>query len=338
MRHRPHSPLLALLVRCLVICFVVSAGVAHADPRDEARTHFKDGMKFYSAGDYKSAIKEFSSAQQLAPADINNYNLALCYDKLGDADPALQYYRAFLDKVPNYDKRAEIEASIARLDAASKSAAAKKAADDAKKADAAKPDVAKPVDTKPVDGDPYAAKPSDTHKPGVAIQAPPVPTPPAPTGVGSSGTPGSAAVVSTGDAQLDRVQSIDVDSIRQQRGSAGMDMRGTPYGANGSVAANTPPNAAAGFNGQPPPAGANAGLNGQPPPPQPIDQKPPQETPLYKKWWFYVILAAGTFVVIEIAASGSSAPNAKTGREHEVPLNKPGQSGLGNAGLTLLHF
>ncbi len=327
MRHRPHSPLLAFFVRCLVVCFVVSAGVAHADPRDEARSHFKDGMKFYSAGDFKSAIKEFSAAQQLAPVDINNYNLALCYDKLGDAEPALQYYRAFLDKVPNYDKRAEIEASIARLDAAAKSAAAKKAADDAKKA---------ADETKPAEVDPYAAKPSDTHKPGVAIEAPPVPAPPAPTGVGAIGTPSSAAVVSTGDAQLDRVQAIDVDAIRQQRAAAGMDMRGTPYGANGSVAANTPPNAAAGFNGQPPPAGAGAGLNGQPPPP--ADQKPAQEKPLYKKWWFWVILAAGTFVVVEIATSDSSAPNnnGRTGRE--VPLNKPGQSGLGNAGLTLIHF
>ena len=65
----------------------------------EARTHYQAGVKVYSSADYRSAIQEFSAAQQLVPADLNNYNLALCYDKLGDAEPAIQYYRAYLDKV-----------------------------------------------------------------------------------------------------------------------------------------------------------------------------------------------------------------------------------------------
>src|SRR5690242_6522591 len=107
---------------------------ASADDRAEARTHYQAGTKFYASGDYKSAIREFSAAQQLLPADLNNYNLALCYDKLGDAEPAIQYYRAYLDKQPGSDKRAEIEASISRLDAAAKSIAGKKA-DEARKID-----------------------------------------------------------------------------------------------------------------------------------------------------------------------------------------------------------
>src|SRR5688500_13952803 len=78
-----------------------SAGVptAAADARSEARTHYQAGVKAYNEGDYKTAIREFSQAQSLAPADLNNYNLALCYDKLGDAEPAVQYYRAYLEKV-----------------------------------------------------------------------------------------------------------------------------------------------------------------------------------------------------------------------------------------------
>ena len=95
----------------------------------------------------RSAIREFSAAQQLAPADLNNYNLALCYDKLGDPEPAVQYYRAYLDKVPTTDKRAEIEASIARLDTAAKSAAAKKSAKPAAKKRAAKKAAPKKKDT-----------------------------------------------------------------------------------------------------------------------------------------------------------------------------------------------
>ena len=74
---------------------------AVADARSEARAHYQSGVKLYSSGDYRGAIREFSAAQSLAPADLNNYNLALCYDKLGEAEPAIQYYRAYLDKVPN---------------------------------------------------------------------------------------------------------------------------------------------------------------------------------------------------------------------------------------------
>ncbi|MEO7735144.1 MAG: tetratricopeptide repeat protein, partial [Kofleriaceae bacterium] len=114
------------VLRYLVILFALMfTARAYADDRGDARTHYQAGVKFYSGGDYRAAIREFSAAQQLVPADLNNYNLALCYDKLGDAEPAIQYYRAFLDRQPNTDKRAEIEASVNRLEAASRSVANK---------------------------------------------------------------------------------------------------------------------------------------------------------------------------------------------------------------------
>jgi outer membrane protein assembly factor BamD (BamD/ComL family) len=70
----------------LLFLFAAIVGVASPrasyadDPRTEARTHYQSGLKLYSAGKYQDAIKEFSSAQQIMPADLNNYNLALCYD------------------------------------------------------------------------------------------------------------------------------------------------------------------------------------------------------------------------------------------------------------------
>src|SRR4051812_35195895 len=134
------------ILRYLVILLALGvAAHAYADDRGDARSHYQAGMKYYGSGDYRGAIREFSAAQQLAPADLNNYNLALCYDKLGDAEPAIQYYRAFLDKQPNTDKRGEIEASINRLESASRSAAGKK--DDARKAeDARRADEARKAD------------------------------------------------------------------------------------------------------------------------------------------------------------------------------------------------
>ncbi|MBL9013676.1 MAG: hypothetical protein JNL83_05850, partial [Myxococcales bacterium] len=84
MRPLPAPTFLRLLFLALALAFV-GAAPAVADDRAEARTHYQAGVKFYAGGDYRSAIREFSAAQQLAPADLNNYNLALCYDKLGDA-------------------------------------------------------------------------------------------------------------------------------------------------------------------------------------------------------------------------------------------------------------
>jgi tetratricopeptide (TPR) repeat protein len=182
-------------------------GVAHADDRADARTHYQAGVKSYAAADYKTAIKEFGAAQQLAPADLNNYNHALCYDKLGEAEPAIQYYKEYLNKVPDAPKRSEIEASISRLDGALKSASTKKA-DEQKKADEAK----KAADD--------AKRAEDAKK---APAAPPIdskvdePKPIEGTGVGSTGTPSTGLTVSTGDAQLDRVQGINIDAIRDQR-------------------------------------------------------------------------------------------------------------------------
>lgn len=99
---RPRHPIHWLLLVVVALCTLpaLSRGAWADDPRLEARNHYQAGLKFYTGGDYKSAITEFTTAQQLAAADLNNYNLALCYDKLGDAPSAIQYYREYLNKVP----------------------------------------------------------------------------------------------------------------------------------------------------------------------------------------------------------------------------------------------
>ena len=316
------------ILRYLVIFLALGvAARAHADDRADARAHYQAGMKYYGGGDYRSAIREFSAAQQIMPADLNNYNLALCYDKLGDAEPAVQYYRAFLDKQPNSDKRAEIEASISRLDAASRSAASKKA-DEARKADEA---------AGPPIGPPPGPAVGPAPAPGPAIGPPPAPSATAPspddrkpgkTGpaiAGSIGTPSTATPVPTGDSQLDRVNSINIDDIRDQRvggsGSGMPDTRGGP-----AVAANAGPRQP-GDQGQPAAPPAPSGVSGQPVPGG-TDQPAKKETPIYKKWWFWAVVAISDYVVYELATSSSSS--TRTGRV-APPSNAPG-------GLTLLRW
>jgi hypothetical protein len=349
-----------IVLRNLVILLVLAfAGRAHADDRAEARAHYQSAVKYYSGGDYRSAIREFSAAQQLVPADLNNYNLALCYDKLGDAEPAIQYYRAFLDKQPGTDKRGEIEASINRLEAAARSAASKRA-DSARKPEPARPDdapppagpVLGPTPPPPSVGSPPG--PSAGPSPGVSGGPPgpaagpvlgPAPAPSAedrkpprtgPAIAGSIGTPSSGAAVSTGDQQLDRINAINIDEVRDQRmGGGAPDMREGRDGRDGRDVRDGRGPAAGpaspGELGQPDPSGPpapGAAMNGQP---LAATDEPKKETPVYKKWWFWVVVGVSAFVAYEVVKPPDSSMN--TGRV-VPPSGRAPQPG----GLTLLRW
>ena len=330
--------LLRYLVVAVALCF---AARAHADDRTDARTHYQAGVRFYASGDYQGAIREFSAAQQRVPADLNNYNLALCYDKLGDADPAIQYYRAFLDKQPGTDKRAEIEASISRLEAAQRSAASKRA--EARRAAPPPAPEAAPPPAGPVLGPqpppPAAAPPAAPPAgpvlgpqppptgPALGPQPPPLPEaappPPARKHRGPAiQAPSSAAP--TGDSQLDRASAIDIDEIRDQRAGGGMGRPGEHRGP--AVAANEPPP----FSGQPGASAQGSQGGALPPAPPPGGSDEPREDPVYKKWWFWGIVAVTAVVVYEIANDSSSNNN--------VSRVQPARAAAMPGGLTLLRW
>jgi len=344
----------------LLLAFVFVGGRAYADDRGDARAHYQAGVKLYNGGDYRGAIKEFGAAQQLVPADLNSYNLALCYDKLGEAEPAIQYYKEYLAKVPNTDKKAEIEASVSRLDAAMKSASSKKAEEDKKAADARaaedarKADEARKADDARRAQEDAARKAQEDARRVEESRNPAPPTNVPPTSVGSTGTPSTGSPAATGDAQLDRVQGIDINSIRDQRngtptGPTNVGASSNPGNApNPNPGANPPPANNLGTNpgmspsnatGAPPPtttAGVAPGPNGLQPNGTPVDTTKPAETPVYKKWWFWAVVAVSAYVVYEIASDNSSNNNSRAGRE--MPLNGKGGAAGMPGGFTLIRW
>jgi hypothetical protein len=318
----------------------LDSGDAHADARSDARAHYLAGQKAYSAGDYKAAIREFSSAQSLAPADLNNYNLALCYDKLGDAEPAVQYYKAYLDKVPGTDKRAEIEASIQRLDSAVKSSQAKKAEEARKAEEAQRAIEAKKLEDQRREED--ARRVAEAEARRQAEEAKKEPIGPVPVGVGSTGTPSTGQIRPTGDSQIDRVNQINIDEIRDQRvgGSASgiPSNRRPPSGGPtnprvGSADPNANPYPPA--NAQDPdPRTAQTQPRGAQPnaePAAPTDK--PKQTPVYKKWWFWAVVGVSAYVLYSIASEDSrSTSSART----LLPQGPTGSTSGG--GMTLMRF
>ncbi len=115
-----------LLLIGLALPLTVLGSTAHADPRADAKVHFQKGKALFEAKDYVNAIVEYKLADQLAPHGLNDYNIALAYELLGDTTQAITFYQSYLKRIPDASNRAEVEGSIDRL-------SAKLADDDAEK-------------------------------------------------------------------------------------------------------------------------------------------------------------------------------------------------------------
>jgi tetratricopeptide (TPR) repeat protein len=99
-------------------------GPARAEPGAEAtavakaRAHFERGHAAYQAGRLEEAATELARAYELAPSPELEFNLARVYERMGEAEPAIRHYRAYLagDAVAP-GERAQIEERIRALHA-----------------------------------------------------------------------------------------------------------------------------------------------------------------------------------------------------------------------------
>ena len=88
-------------------------------------------------------------------------------------------------------------------------------------------------------------------------------------------------------------------------------------------------------------SGPPEGVAEAPPPPpasatQPAGEKPKDNaTPIYKKWWFWVVLGVGALVVINIAVDDSSSSQPGQPNGLLLPESAPG---IPEGGATLWRF
>jgi hypothetical protein len=262
--------LLAAVVGTAPSWLGISAALAQGDARTQAREHYASGRRLYEQGEYTGAIREFAAADALAPSGLNDFNIALCHDKLGQPDEAVRFYRSYLTRTPNAANRAQVEATVARLEQQIAAAKAAKDAKDAEDARAAKEaeDARKAAEAAPA--------PDKAPEQAPVEQAPPI----------------AAPAPATGDAELDRVAAIDVNAIRDQRRGA---PSAPPAGAPGPDGAQIAP---AGPTAPPAPVA--------PPPAAPIRPEQPKGgggKPLYKNPWFWIVAGVATVVLIVVATS-----------------------------------
>ena len=185
---------LSLAVLAAAAVATVRPAAAQGDPRVEARTRYMAGKAKFDAADYRGAIGEFTAADQLAPSAMNDYNIALAYERLGEPASAVRYYRSYLNRQPTAANRAEVEAALARLDAAAKDVD-RISTEDAVKAEAARREEARKADE--------ARKAEEMRR--LAEQG---------GGTGQVVGVAPTSYGATGDAELDRVAAVDLSAMR----------------------------------------------------------------------------------------------------------------------------
>jgi tetratricopeptide (TPR) repeat protein len=87
------------------------------DPDTEvARRHFDRGTELYDRQDYQNAVGEFKAANEAKPHPDFDYNIARCYDRLGDWNDALTYYKRYLQQIGSGPESEEPRRRVTELE------------------------------------------------------------------------------------------------------------------------------------------------------------------------------------------------------------------------------
>jgi tetratricopeptide (TPR) repeat protein len=104
-------------VGVLLLLLAVHPANAEGNSVVVAKEHFKAGRELYKKGQYQDAIGEFRKAYKAKPHPVMYFNIAQCYEKLGDVGNALSNYREYLHQLPDADDRPTVEATLQTLEA-----------------------------------------------------------------------------------------------------------------------------------------------------------------------------------------------------------------------------
>ncbi len=91
------------------------AQIAHADPRAEARRHFKTGMTLISEGHVDAGIGELLEAYSIRPHANVLYNIARAYQSIDRLSDAIVFYRRYL--AANPPDAATVKTTLDQLEA-----------------------------------------------------------------------------------------------------------------------------------------------------------------------------------------------------------------------------
>jgi tetratricopeptide (TPR) repeat protein len=102
-------------VKRIVLVVCVLAATAAADPREEAKAHFKQGRAYQEAGAFLRAVDEFKAAYELDHRAEMLFNIAQAYRLGGDKPHAIEYFKSYLAAQPDGKAAEEARVLVAEL-------------------------------------------------------------------------------------------------------------------------------------------------------------------------------------------------------------------------------
>lgn len=87
-----------------------------ADEEEQVLKLLDQAEEAYDEGEFQTALSRFNQAYQTFPHPDLLYRIALCYERLGNDELAIQHYRHFLEEMPEARERGRIERTIANLE------------------------------------------------------------------------------------------------------------------------------------------------------------------------------------------------------------------------------
>jgi len=94
------------LLRLLVVLGLAVGSTAYGDEpalTAASKAHYDAGRAYFAAGETKRAITEFRTGQRDDDRPAFDYNLGVCYEKLGDAARAVAAFRRFAARAPQQE-------------------------------------------------------------------------------------------------------------------------------------------------------------------------------------------------------------------------------------------
>lgn len=83
--------------------------------RRQAADHFRKGQAAQSAGRYRDAIAEYEQAHELVPHPNTLFNIAFCYEQLGEWTAAADHYERYLAEPGDHRDATTVQAKIDEL-------------------------------------------------------------------------------------------------------------------------------------------------------------------------------------------------------------------------------
>jgi tetratricopeptide (TPR) repeat protein len=99
----------------VVVLVCVLAATAHAEPREDAKAHFKQGKAYQEAGAFLRAADEFKAAYALDPRAEMLFDAAQAYRLGGDKPHAIEFFKGYLAAQPEGKAAEEARLLVAEL-------------------------------------------------------------------------------------------------------------------------------------------------------------------------------------------------------------------------------